>query len=244
MGLPRSKMPDESPSRSSLRATAPEFIPSAGELHRLFLEANVVIYADTFLAVQPSTLVQLHGILHGTSYEHKVDSVPPIGLIGNARSKPHPITVRSEDNLDDLHVSSAALCASFGKLQKGQVTKNEILCRCNGLRRWVPAEGLEDHVCQNTFGPPGWPMTLESANDGYSAPIGNDLSFGGLGQGFLPHNHTGNYVASGRNGPNFRTSREGFGSNGAREDYSAPSGRGRGTQHSPSKRTHHRQPRY
>lgn len=195
--------------------------------------------------MQPSTLVQLHGILHGTSYEHKANSVPPIGLIGNARSGPHPITVRSEDNLDDLHVSTSALCASFGKLEEGQVTKNEILCRCNGLRMWVPAEGSEGHVCQNTmpFEPQDWQVAMANANFGVGPAFdANQSSI--LGQGVSPSKHTGNYVTAARKGPVTRSSREGFGINGPRENFNGPSGRGRANQYSPSKRYQNRPPRF
>lgn len=201
-------------------------------------------YADTLSAVQTTTRVQLYGMLHGTSYEHKANSEPPIGLIGNARSGPHPITVRSEDDLDDLHVSTSALCASFGKLKDGQVRKNEILCRCNGLRRWVPAEGLEGHVCQNTFGQPGWPIAVDTANHGYATPLGNDHTFGGLGQGFSPSKHTGNYFANNRGGSLVQSVRGSFASNGARGNFNAPSGRGSGIQNSPSRRHQHRQPMF
>ncbi|KAL9132251.1 MAG: hypothetical protein Q9217_000055 [Psora testacea] len=138
-------MTSNAPSGSNLRATAPEFMPGAT------VDATPMFPLDSTLqdiAYNPCDV---------TAYEHDLTSYNLSDLVFNAPNAPHPMTTRSMLQPDDLHITSSALACSTTDGKKTNKTGDEteddmieMLCRCNGQRRWILVKRSKVHKCLNT----------------------------------------------------------------------------------------------
>ena len=142
---------EDSPSHSALRATAPEFIPSADETLQTFfstdggedyLQQNEVLPTD----------VPLYGTLHGITYDAQRNTTSVgqtlASLVRKGANRPR---LTEEPKVEDLQIQSPEHIASLTAQQNQcQSVPVEVLCRCHGQGIWITGEDVEDHVCYNT----------------------------------------------------------------------------------------------